>query len=77
MFLMEKVFGMRHRQRKKAIFKRGVDGQRENSGNEAMGEVVARSGILELNIGERKQLWGKEAALGEVSVPGRGPGRGW
>lgn len=35
-----------------------------------MGEVVARSGILELKIGERKQVWGKEAALGEVTLPG-------
>ena len=29
-----------------------------------------RSWPLELKIGERKQVWGKEAALGEVSLPG-------
>lgn len=38
---------------------------------------MARSEILELNVGERKLLWGKEAPLGEVRIPGRGPRRGW
>lgn len=75
MFVMEKVFGMLRRQRKKGIFKQGADGQRENSGNEAMGEVVARSGILELNITERKQLWVRSVFQGRD--PGEDGGVWW
>lgn len=43
--------------RERREFQQGVDGHRENSANKAMGEAMARSGILELNMRERKPLW--------------------
>lgn len=43
--------------RERREFQQGVNGHRVNSRNKAMGEVMARSRILELNMSERKQLW--------------------
>lgn len=55
-FLINKYLGC-YLGRERREFQQGMDGHRENSGNKAMGEVMASSGILELNMRERKQLW--------------------
>lgn len=55
-FLMTKYLGC-YLGRERKAFQQGMGGHRENSGNKAMGEVMARSGILELNMRGRKQLW--------------------
>lgn len=48
----------------------------ENSGNKAMGEVMASSGIWELNMHERKQLWVRSVFLG-VTRERMGTHCGW
>lgn len=55
-FLINKYLGC-YLGRERREFQQGMGGHRENSGNKAMGEVMASSGILELNMRERKQLW--------------------
>ena len=68
-FLMSKYLGC-YLGRERREFQPGVGGHRKKTGDKAMGEVMARSGTLELNTRERKQCW-------VWSIFQGGPGSGW